>query len=190
MVEVIPPVPTGAGGVFRSLLPQRSVEDILAGRLPLTLGKTVFPLEVLTIEKADEWRVTLASKFGDVVSALESQTDVAGVLSFLGTNTPTMLELIHQYDVDWKLPDDEWIRSHATEPEVLRGFVLILAACFPFIASALDILAANPGALGMVLSEFGPQTLAGSATNTSPEPTAGPSKRSARRSRTNNSTAT
>lgn len=176
------------GGVLRSILPERSVEDVLAGRLRMTLGGTVFDLPVLTIAQADTWREKLLAAFGDVMNRLESEVNVAGIIAFLGTNTPTMLTLIHDYDRDAILPDDDYIRGHATEPEVLRGFVLILAASFPFIASAIDILATNPQALGMVLSEF--KTPAGAPTSISPSPTGGPSEKPARRSRTSNSPST
>jgi len=186
-----PPVAPAAGGIFRSLLPERSVEDVFAGVLRVKLGDGQFPIPVLVIEKADVWRASLSEKFSEVVGALEGQTNAAGVLTFLGTHTPTMIELLRDYDLSNVLPDNDWIRKHATEPEILRAFMLVLAANFPFIAAALDILAANPGALTMVLEEFGPvrPTPDGSPTNTSHEPTAGPSKRSGRRSRTNSSTA-
>lgn len=174
-------------GVWRSLLPKQAVEDVLAGVLRMKFGASEFAVPVLTIEKADEFRATLLSDAGEVMSGFERQTNTAGVFAFLGSHTPTMLALMRKYDVGGVLPDDEWIRSHASEPEVLRAFMLVLAACFPFIAAALDILAANPDALKMVLEEFGPapkQIPSGSPTTTSPEPTAGPSNRSGRRSRT------
>lgn len=184
MADQVAPVAPATGGVIRSLLPERSVEDVLAGKLRLVLGGTPFTLDVLTIDKADEWRAGLLVAFGDVVGQLEEQVNVPGVVAFLGSNTASMLVLIRAYDQAGVLPDNDWIRSHATEPEVLRAFVLILAASFPFIASAIDILATNPAALGMVLSEFGPRTPVGSPSSTSPSPTAGPSVKRVARSRT------
>ena len=157
---------------------------MLAGKVRLVLGGTEFPLSVLVIEKADEWRDGLLAAFGDVMGQLEKEVNVAGVLAFLGSNTPIMLGLIRDYDIEGKLPDDAWVRSHATEPEVLRGFVLILAASFPFIASAIDILSSNPAALGLVLAEFGTPIRDGKPSSTSPSPTAGPSAKRARPSRT------
>lgn len=188
MVEPVPPVAPATGGVLRSVLPERSVEDVLAGRLRMTLGSTIFDLPVLTIAQADEWRAKLLSAFGDVMTQLEQEVNIAGVIAFLGSNTASMLALIHEYDRDAILPDDDWIRGHATEPEVLRGFVLILAASFPFIASVLDILSTNPQALGMLIGEF--RTPAGGPSSSSLPPTAGPSGKPARRSRMSNSPST
>jgi hypothetical protein len=168
------------------------VEDVLAGVLRMKFGKSEFAVPVLVIEKADAWRAKLMSEASDLMSGFEGQTNAAGVLAFLGGHTPTMIGLLRDYDVEGVLPDDEWIRGHATEPDVLRAFMLTMAASFPFIAAALDILAANPNALRMVLEEFGPapkQIPDGSPTNTSPEPTAGPSNRAGRRSRTSSSRA-
>lgn len=160
----------------------------------MRLGKASFEVPVLVIAEADRWREELQREFVLVVAALEGQTNAAGVLAFLTTHTPTMLRLLRSYDAESKLPDDEWIRTNATEADILRAFMLVMAACFPFIAAALEILAANPGALRLVLEEFGPAAAtpitAGEHTSTSPEPTAGPSGKSARRSRTSNSRAT
>lgn len=183
---------THTGGLFRQLLPERSVEDVLTGTLRVRFGGTEFQMPVLVIEKADAWRNRLQSEFVAVVAALDGKTDAAGVLAFMASHTPKMVELLRAYDGSAKLPDDEWLRKNATEPEVLRGFMLVLAASFPFIAAALDILAANPGALKMVLEEFrpAPSLNSGESTSTSPAPTAGPSNRSARRSRTSSSRAT
>lgn len=188
-----PPAVTAAGGVFRSLLPERAVEDVLTGTLRMHFGPSEFTLPVLTIEKADAWRESLTKQFAVVVAALEGQTSAAGVLAFLGSHTPSMMELLHEYDSDGLLPDDGWIRSHATEPDILRAFMLVMAASFPFIAAALDILAANPSALGLVLEEFGPvqkATAVGTPSTTLLAPTAGQSKKSGRRSPTSNSSAT
>lgn len=180
-----------AGGIYRSLLPERSVEDVLAGVLRLRLGEGTFPVPVLVIAKADEWRAKLAEEFGQVVGVLEGKTDVAGVLAFAGSHAPTMLKLLRAYDSTGVLPDDDWIFNNATEPQILQAFMLVLAACFPFIAAALDILAANPGALKLVLEEFGPTSRnAGEPTSTLPAPTAGPSRKSGRASRTSSSRAT
>jgi hypothetical protein len=190
-----PAVTPAAGGVFRSLLPERAVEDVLAGVLRMNFGGSSFTVPVLVIAKADDWRARLNEEFVGVMGALEGQTNAAGVLAFLGSHTPKMIGLIREYDVEGTLPDDEWLRGHATEPEILRAFMLLLAASFPFIAAALDILAANPDALKLVLEEFGPTSNpklipGGSPLTTSPEPTAGPTKRSGRRSPTSNSQAT
>jgi hypothetical protein len=194
MTEQKLPVPMGpTGAIWRSLLPERTVEDVLTGVLRMQFGQTEFKVPLLVIEKADEWRESLQREFINVMGALEGQTNAAGVLAFMGAHTPTMLRLIHEYDVADVLPDDDWIRGHANEPEILRAFMLLLAASFPFIAAALDILAANPGALKIVLEEFGPAQPpipAGSPTSTSPGPTAGRSGKSARRSRTSSSRAT
>lgn len=173
------------GGLLRALLPERSVEDVLAGVLKLKLGDSEFRLPVLVIDKADGWRESLTTKFGGVMGALEGQTTAAGALTFFATQTPMMIEMLREYDINAVLPDDAWIRSHATEPEILRAFMVVLAASFPFVAAALDILAANPGALQMVLKEF--RTDSGEPTSTPPGPTGGPRGKSGRRSQTSSS---
>lgn len=192
MPDTQPPAVPAAGGVWRALIPERTVEDVLAGRLAMHFADSTFVLPVLVIEKADEWRAELMGQFGEVVGQLQSETNTAGVFAFLTTHTPTMMSLIRSYDVSGALPDDAWLRGHATEPEILRAFMLVVAASFPFVAAALDILASNPDALKLVLQEFGTPTPipAGSPSTTLPEPTAGLSPRSARRSRTSNSRAT
>lgn len=186
MAEQDKPVGSTPTGLFRNLLPERSVEDVLAGVLRMKLGGTEFQVPVLVIEKADAWRDQLAKDFAEVIGALDSKTDPAGVLSFMASQTPKMLSLLRLYDAGAALPDDEWLRRNATEPEVLRAFMLTLAASFPFIAAALDILAANPTALKMVLEEFkpGPSQDSGGSTNTPPAPTGGRRQKSGTRSPT------
>ncbi len=193
MAVSVPSAPeTGVGGIFKALLPDRSVEDILRGRLQMVLGDETFVVPVLKIGKADDWRDRLAVEAGATLGLLGEQPNGAAVMGFLGQNSTTLLGLIRAYDVNGVLPTDDWVRENATEPEVVQAFVLCVAASYPFISAALDILAANPGALRIVLEEFGsqPRSTSGPSTTSSPTATAGPSNRSARRSRTSSSRAT
>ncbi len=156
------------------------------------LGDETFVVPVLKIGKADDWRDRLAVEAGATLGLLGEQPNGAAVMGFLGQNSTTLLGLIRAYDVNGVLPTDDWVRENATEPEVVQAFVLCVAASYPFISAALDILAANPGALRIVLEEFGsqPRSTSGPSTTSSPTATAGPSNRSARRSRTSSSRAT
>ncbi len=194
MVDVAAPPVNPTGGLIKALLPERAVEDVLTGRLRMVLGGEEFVLPVLTIAKADEWRDTLAATAGNVMGLLEQQATVPSVMAWLSSNTDVLLVLIRAYDVTGVLPDDEWIRENATEPDVLKGFMLLLAASYPFVAAALDILAANPGALRLVLEEFGTPTTSqpeSSSPTSTPRPiTAGRSRASAKRSPTSSSRAT
>lgn len=197
MAVNVPSAPdAGVGGIFKALLPDRAVEDVLRGRLQMVLGEQVFVVPVLKIAKADEWRDRLAVEAGAMLGLLAEQPNGAAVMGFLGQNSMALLALIRAYDASDVLPTDDWVRENATEPEVVQAFVLCMAASYPFISAALDILAANPGALRIVLEEFGSQqttipTAASGPSLTSSQPaTAGPSNRSARRSRTSSSRAT
>lgn len=192
MAEVTSPPAAVPGGIFRALLPERSVEDVLSGVLTIRLGPSRFALKVLVIDKADEWRASFAEKGNHLLSGFgDNFASLTGGLAFMASQTPVMLELLHEYDADGVLPDDEWIRSHVSEPELIRAFMLVLAASYPFVATVLEILAANPDSLKLVLQEFATsQPGSGSPSTTSPEPTAGPSGKSARRSRTNSSPVT
>jgi hypothetical protein len=186
------PALSGAGGVFRALIPERTTEDVLSGRLRMYLGDEVYQLRVLTIEQSDAWRELVQTKANEILTQLGGETNVAGVLAFMGMHTPTLLELVHEYDVSGVLPDDQWIYKHCTEADILRAFMLCMAAAYPFVTAALEILAANPQALRLVMEEFGTpsQTDDGKPITTSQEPSAGPSPKRARRSRTSSSSDT
>jgi hypothetical protein len=187
------PVPAGTGGIFRALVPERTVEDVLASRLRMRFGEQEFVLKVLTIEESDHWRDQVEANASDVLERLGGEANAAGLLTFMGMQTPLLLGLIHEYDVHDILPDDVWLKRNATEPEVLKAFILCVVAAYPFVAAVLEILAANPQALKLVLEEFSTptsQTGDGKPTTTLPVTTGGRSRKSAGRSQTSSSQAT
>lgn len=160
--------------ILRQFLPERTSEDILAGRIRLSLDGVEYILPVRTIRQNRAWKELMAVELEKVLGGFGSLSSAGDILNRVSAATDAQIELVRAYDLDGKLPDLEDV----TEPELLRATFAILAAAFPSLAMALDQLLDQPELLGLVLTEIRGTTASSEPTNSSPTPMAGPRRRS------------
>lgn len=142
--------------LIRSMLPERTAEDVMAGMVRVTLGGRIHTLAVLPIGLNDAWKVRFNESFATVFAAMERPDANAGaIMSFLSGMTDVQIDLLMAYDVRYvgdtddtesagQLPDIAWIRRHSTEPELLRAVLGVTAAAFPFAATIIEMLRESP----------------------------------------------
>lgn len=141
--------------IIEGFLPERSAQDILAGRIRVTLGGEEFVLPSLTIAANDEWRERCSSELRTLFGAFESIESPVGLLAWLDGTTDLQLRLLRAYDVGGVLPDDEWLRSHASPDAVLRAVLEVTAAAFPTFAVVLDMIVRNPSMIRTLIEAGG-----------------------------------
>jgi hypothetical protein len=153
-----------------SLLPPRSIEDILAERVRLVIGGEVYDLPALVIEKNDEWKASLEADLTGMLAALdEAGNDVGSIVATLSQEPTRLLNLLRSYDATGVLPDDATIRASMTPIGILRAVLEVWRAANPLV----DIAVA-----GMSLNEVMPKR-SRRPTNVSRPNTAGRSAKSA-----------
>ena len=167
------------------MLPERSAEDILTGRIRLTFGtgtdlrEVVLP--VLPINPNRDFIAALEKKGMQVFEAFEG-VDTKQVFAWLAGLTDEQIELLTAYDQQHVLPDAEWLADHATNYQVLSAFLGVCAAAHPLAAGVIDAMSESDRDQAIstmiasgLMSAFAPPT------NTAPRSTAGRRKKSARR---------
>lgn len=134
-----------ASGIARiglEALPVRSVADILSGRIQIVLGGIPYIIPVLPKRASREWLARLDERFAAVATALDGAADDAPrILQLLAAHTDYMVEMLHEYDVEKVLPDDEFIDTYATDGEVLAAMVEVWRAANPLAAIGAEAAA-------------------------------------------------
>jgi len=125
------------------MLPERSVEDIFAGRVRIVLGGELLDLEVLPIEANERWTALFQARMSEVTGGLEVDANPLSVLTFLQGLPDVQIELLRAYDAHGVLPDDAWLRSHATAPQLITALFGVLAAAFPLAATLIELARSN-----------------------------------------------
>lgn len=119
-----------------SLLPDRSAEDVLAGRIRLRLGGEPYVLPVRSIRDnrawKEEWESTVGARIADIPEDKPGQMFVA-----LGEGADDLLSLLISYDNTGVLPSRDDIEAVATPPELLMGILEVWAAANPLLGMAL-----------------------------------------------------
>ena len=163
-----------------SLVPERSVEDILTGRIRLVLGGKPYELPVRSIRANREWQETLQSDLQGLLTAVASAgDDAAGILDHLLAADVQLLDLLVSYDADGVLPPRDELEGIVRPNELLLAVIGVWRAASPLA----DI--------GLVMMNA-PASSPSPAEPTSSPPTngAGPRRTSKRRSRTSSSSST
>lgn len=166
--------------ILRELLPERSAEDIAAGRIRLTFGilesaRTV-DLSVLPISANRIWKERLEKSLGGVWEGLEGVADGSKALAWLGNQTFDMVDLLQAYDARGVMPDKEWILDNATDQQVLSAFLGVAAAAHPLAASLIEAASSNSEL--MHLSLLALSSAFSAHTSSAPPSTAGSPKKS------------
>lgn len=137
--------------ILAQYLPERSAQDILAGRVRLTLGGQAFDLPALTIAQCDAFRARASAELGQLFGSFEAIESPMQMVAWLGGTTDLQLAILRSFDLGGVLPDDAWVREHATPEAVLRAVFEVTACAFPPFAVALDLIVRNPAAITTLL---------------------------------------
>lgn len=116
-----------------SVLPARSDEDILAGRVRLILGGQPFDLPVLTIAANREFKAALLRRGFELLDLLDEKTELGALMRRLAQGTNDQLDCLAWFDERAQLPSREWIEANATEDELWAATKAVIAAAFPFV---------------------------------------------------------
>lgn len=157
--------------VLRQFLPERSSEDILAGRIRATLGGQEYILPVHSIRENRAWKALMQEHLNRIFGDFAALNSAGAILARVSTATDSQMELVRAYDSGNVLPDLEDV----TEPELLKVTFAILAAAFPLLATAIDQLLDQPQLLALVMAEF---RTSSEPTSSPPVPMAGRQRRS------------
>lgn len=135
-----------------SLLPSRSVEDILAERVRLRVGDgEVYDLPALSYNAVEVWRGALET---DLLSMLDS-VDIAGdevstILTLLSSQMPKLVDALYAYDQTHLLPPREDLLNRVTPMWVLRSVLEVWRSTNPLVDFGI---AAGPLAATMSTTE-------------------------------------
>lgn len=120
------------------LLPPRSVEDILAERVRLTIGGQEYVLPSLTIDDNERWLAGLEAEFAALMSALDDAgDDMVSIVNTLTGDTDRLIDRLTDYDVTGVLPDRAAIRAGLTPIGLLRAVGSVWRAANPKVDIAL-----------------------------------------------------
>lgn len=162
--------------ILRQYLPERSAEDILAGRIRLKLGPDWFELPVLTIDENEKWQGVVVETLGGLFVGLNTDNPPAA-FARLAAGTDAQLKLLRTYDKGHTLPTVKVIRATTSNAELLRAVLEVIAAAFPLAAIVLDELTRNEDVLRMLIDE-GLRRIYSEPTSLPPPSTAGTSTES------------
>lgn len=114
---------------------ERSPEDVLAGRLTITLAGQPYVLPVLTVGENADWLASLDAELDPLVVA---EDDLTVITKILETVSDRLLDFIYSYDVHGLLPQrDEQLERDVYPHETLRGVMEIRLASNPTLGFAL-----------------------------------------------------
>lgn len=121
-----------------SLLPPRSVEDILAERVRLSIGGQEYHLPALVIARNEAWKAKLDAEMTALLARAQDEDDPGKVLEALAADTAPFLDLLYLYDETGVLPDRETVRSSLTELGLLSAVLEVWRAANPLVDIGLD----------------------------------------------------
>jgi hypothetical protein len=166
--------------ILREFLPERSAEDITAGRIRLTfgVGESARPVDlfVLPINANRAWKEKLEKTLGGVWEGLDGVADPSTMLAWLADQDTSMLDLLQAYDIHGVLPDKAWIEDHATNQQVLTAFLGVCAAAHPLAVSVIEAISSNSDLMRMALIAL--SSAFSAPTSSAPASTGGSPKRS------------
>lgn len=141
MPTALAPEPPDGG--LGSLLPTRTVGDILAGRVRLRVGVDVIDLPVLPIARNEAWKERLDATMAGLLERATDDADPGQVLDALAADTGPFLDLLYAYDRDGVLPDREVIRETWTELDLLLAVLEVWRAANPLVDVGLGAWSAT-----------------------------------------------
>ena len=117
-----------------SLLPPRSIEDILFERVRLVIGGEVYDLPALVIEENERWKAELDTELSGLLGALDTAgDDVSTIVGLLTQKPDRLIGLLRSYDVTGVLPDDQTIQKQMTPMSLFRAVLEVWRAANPLV---------------------------------------------------------
>jgi hypothetical protein len=121
-----------------TLMPARSVEDILAERVRLSIGGEVYTLPSLSIEATEAWVARMDGEFVGLMTGLEKAgDDIPKIVTILTSRPDRLLALLLAYDLEHRLPPEEELRRKLTPMGLLRAIMEVWRAANPLADIAL-----------------------------------------------------
>lgn len=117
---------------FASLLPERSVDDIVAERIRLVIGGEVYDLPVLSITENRAWKERLDLDLGFLLVSISSTHDLEAVLRLFDAAEVSWLALLKDYDQTGVLPSAEDLESTVTPFGLIKMVLEVWRAARPF----------------------------------------------------------
>jgi hypothetical protein len=157
---------------------ERSVEDVLAGRLRLTLAGQVWVLPVLTVGENEAWMAGLDKRFNPILADVDESDLVAMLAALQGLDVDLMAFLL-DYDKSGVLPRDETFRKSIYPHELFKAVAEVGLAANPTaafgLAAAVEITRAQGGRTREAMA-----AVPSRPTSSSPKRTAGRSRKSSK----------
>lgn len=117
-----------------SILPPRSIEDILFERVRLIIGGEVYDLPALVIEDNERWKASLEAELTGMLNALnDSGDDLSKIVAALTGEPGRLVGLLRSYDKTGILPDDDTLRASMTPLGLLRAVLEVWRAANPLV---------------------------------------------------------
>lgn len=126
-------------------MPARSPEDILAGRVRVTLGGTTHNLPVLPRGPSKRWLEQLDARFATLAMSLDAAADTPAILGLLVSETDALYDLLLSYDQSGVLPSRAEIDETATDAQILQAVLEVWRAVHPLVASVVEAASLTRG---------------------------------------------
>ncbi|MFZ0324727.1 MAG: hypothetical protein WAN48_11420 [Actinomycetes bacterium] len=114
-----------------SLLPPRSVEDILAERIRLEIGGEVYDLPVLTIAENRVWKERMDLELGLLFMQISATDDTDAILGLFDGSESLFMDLLTSYDTTGVLPDQATIEAGLSPLGLIRATLEVWRAARP-----------------------------------------------------------
>lgn len=126
-------------------MPVRSPEDILAGRVRVTLGGTTHNLPVLPRGPSKRWLEQLDARFAALAMSLDAAADTPTIMGLLVSETDALYDLLLSYDQSGILPSRAEIDETATDAQILQAVLEVWRAVHPLVASVVEAASTTSG---------------------------------------------
>jgi hypothetical protein len=133
-----PDATAGAPALWSERL-QRPIQDVLEGRVRITLAGTEYVLPVLTIGENADWKASLDAELAPIVA---HEDDLSTVVELLEGFSAKLLDFIYSYDKAGTLPDRGVWERDIYPHELLRAVMEVRLATDPSSRYALAFSAA------------------------------------------------
>lgn len=114
-----------------SLLPPRSVEDILAERIRLEIGGESYDLPVLTIAENRVWKERMDLELGLLFVQISMTDDTDAILGLFDGSEALFMDLLTSYDTSGVLPDQATIEAGLSPLGLIRATLEVWRAARP-----------------------------------------------------------
>jgi hypothetical protein len=125
--------------IFTDLLPERPLEEQVAGYVSVHLGGRRYMLPTLSRRLNRAWKERLTLRVNALLSNVQGQSDAGAIMAALADASDTVVELVREYDHTGVIPPDEDdALEHDTDQEWLAALLQCGAAAYPFVGLALQ----------------------------------------------------